>query len=349
MAMAWRIATRMLRRVLTVLLATVWPLSLAVGTAPHARADEDYTDSDGDGIADYEDCSPSLWTQHIVDPDGFVEELEGSGRVWSTLQQAVIAASDGDVISVYAQTVENVVIGASTGSGGKNLRIVGCKDLFYAGTLLRAPKITAADPSRPVVHVESTAGASGSTGAGARNIHIENLDVRGAIQSAGYLVETSVSSFGTSTLLERVRSNGNDAGVLISGDGNALSRAVNIGANRSFGVRVAGNSNLVGDNRVENNSGHGIGVDSDVSFVSKNKVSLNGLDGIYVTGHANVLDENDLTDNGRHGINADSANGAAHNDLSGNDAVGNAGQGIRACGQNDLGDNQGAQNDFYPQ
>jgi len=347
--MCLQTATRGVSSTVTTSLLMVLVLLFGSGGRYDAWAADEYTDSDGDGIADYEDCSPSLWTNHIVDPEGLLDELAGTGRVWKTLQEAVNAASSDDVISVYAQTVENVVIGDSTGSGGKNLRIVGCKNLFYAGTLVRAPKITAADPSRPVVHIESTAGASGSTGAGARNIHIENLDVQGATQSSGYLVETRMSLSGTSTLLERVRANGNDVGILIVGDGNAVSRAVNIGANRSFGVRVTGNSNLVADNRVENNSGHGIGVDSDGSVVSKNKVALNSLDGIYVTGHFNSLNENDTIDNGRHGINADSANAVGHNDLRGNEAVENAGQGIRACGQNDLGDNQGSDNGVYPQ
>lgn len=311
-----------------------------------------YEDHDGDGIPEYKDCNPYRATNHIVDPDGFIETGAGYfiGGVHDTLQAAVIAANDGDVISVYAHTVENVVIGASTGSGAKNLRIIGCKNLYYAGTLIRAPKVEAADSRLPVIRIESTAGASGvNTGVGERHIHIEALDVLGASGAPGYLVETSMSSRETSTLLDHVRSNGNDVGVLILGDDNEIRGAVNIGGNASFGVRVIGNGNRVGDSRVERNNGRGIGVESDGNVLSKNKVTLNVLDGIYVIGHNNLLYQNDLTANGRHGINADSANGASDNDLDGNDGRENALQGIRACGQNDLGDNTGQENGVSPQ
>ena len=60
----------------------------------------------------------------IVDPSNVVPLTFNGIRV-ATLQAAVNAASDNDVISMYANTTENVVIGGVS-SGNKDLRIIGC-------------------------------------------------------------------------------------------------------------------------------------------------------------------------------------------------------------------------------
>ena len=54
---------------------------------------------------------------------------------YTTLQAAVNAAVDNDVITMYGNTIENVIIGNGSGrpSGGKDLRIIGCGHKVTAG------------------------------------------------------------------------------------------------------------------------------------------------------------------------------------------------------------------------
>src|SRR6185369_6852983 len=112
-------------------------------------------DTDGDGIPDTLDCNPTLKDNVVVDPNHLVPASFTGIRV-ATLQAAVTAASDNHVISMFADTIENVVIGASADSGGKDLLIVGC-----------GRKVTALVPGLPVIHIESSAGRNdGSAGIG---------------------------------------------------------------------------------------------------------------------------------------------------------------------------------------
>jgi hypothetical protein len=215
-------------------------------------------DTDGDGIPDTLDCNPMVKDNVVVDPNHLVPASFTGIRV-ATLQAAVTAASDNHVISMYADTIENVVIGASSDSGGKDLLIVGC-----------GRKVTALVPGLPVIHIESSAGRNdGAAGIGQpvqeRDIQIGDLDVLGG--AVGYLVETTkAAGVGTDTLLKAIRATGNAVGVRIAGDGNELRGANGVNTNTGIGIDVAGNKNLVTDSRIQGNLGAGIAVHGDATW-----------------------------------------------------------------------------------
>ncbi|MGH7291417.1 MAG: Ig-like domain-containing protein, partial [Myxococcota bacterium] len=216
----------------------------------------DGSDVDGDGIPASVDCS-AVADNRLVDPLGVLPPLPGfTGTIHPTLQAAVIAAADNDAISMYGNTTENVVIGATTGSGAKDLRIEGC-----------GRKIKAASAASPVIKVQSSAGKSdGNKGKGERDIHIGDLDVSGG--TYGYLVETGPS---TDTLIKSVRATGNGVGIRIAGNANEARGQNEISGNTGGGIQVAGNSNQITSNRVGPNTGIGINVTGNSNVLKSNK------------------------------------------------------------------------------
>jgi hypothetical protein len=308
-------------------------------------------DTDNDGIPDSIDCDPLFKDNVIVDPGNVVPATFTGIRV-ATLQAAVIAASDNDVISMYANTTENVIISTSNGSGGKDLRIVGC-----------GHKITSAAPQNanlPVITVEVSAGKNdGDTGQGEADIHIEDLSVLKG--STGFLIQTSkASSNNTSTLLKSIRSdqngpsNGTGAGtaanpgngVNIVGDGNEVRGANSIGTNSGDGIQVTGNSNMLKTNRITSNKVDGIDVTGKSNTINANKVGEKGVgnkgNGILVTcpaattNCANTINENDVFGNSLLGIKVTgNMNLVFKNDV-GEDTKGNLGGGILITGDSNL-------------
>ena len=320
--------------------ATGWVLSSAVcdagipGSVPLAVGAQvtctftNDKDTDGDGIPDSLDCNPMVKDTVVVDPNHLVPASFTGIRV-ATLQAAVTAAADNHVISLYADTIENVVIGASSGSGGKDLLIVGC-----------GRKVHALDPALPVIHIESSAGRSdGSAGIGQpaqeRDIQIGDLDVVGG--AVGYLVETSkAAGVGTDTLLKAIRATGNAVGVRIAGDGNEVRGANGVNTNTGIGIDVAGNKNLVTDSRIQGNLGAGITVHGDGNVVKANSVGDAGAGnvgaGIDVTGGSNTLQDNGVLANQGGGIVVLGNTNQLVKNLVGDSGKGNRGDGIRLTG-----------------
>jgi parallel beta-helix repeat protein len=333
-------------------------------------------DANGDGIPDFISCS-SLPQSRVVYKTGtalgtMLEAVLPASRRHASLQAAVTAAVDNDVIAMYASTTENAVIGSTTASGGKDLRIVGC-----------GQKITGALLTKPVITVEVSGGANdGNTGAGERDIHIDDLDVsKGSI---GYLVQTSkgVGGNNTSTLLKGIRSDSNTGGGLgigikIQGDGNEVRGANSVGSNTpGDGIQVIGNGNRLDSNRVMSNKGDGIDVTGSSNTIVSNKVGEKGtgnqgngivlnagsnsntvnennvyastLLGIKVTGNLNQVYKNDVGESGKGnlggGILIAGNNNLLGKDLSENNVFANTGIGIQVTGdtnmigKNDVGD-----------
>ncbi len=294
-------------------------------------------DTDEDGIPNVVDCTPTLADDHVVDP-GNVVPGSFTGSRHNTLQAAVNAAADNQLISMYANTTENVVIGATTGSGNKDLRIEGC-----------GHKVTAADPSKPAIQAESSAGADdGNTGKGERDIHIGDLDVRGSSSSSGYLIQTSKASSGTSTLLKAVRSESNSIGIKIAGHGNHVRGSNGVKLNSGDGIQVIGNSNLIEENRVDENGGDGIDVTGNSNTIKKSKLETNNAgDGIKVAGNSNSLPENDVFDSGSDGIDVTgNLNALTKNDV-GDAGKGNGGDGIKITGDGNLLGTAVAENSIF--
>jgi hypothetical protein len=247
-----------------------------------------------DGIPSGVDCNPNIADHHVVDPLGAVP-ASFLGMAHKTLQSAVTAASDNQVISLYADIRENVVIGSSTTSGDKDLLIVGC-----------GHTITADASTFPVVHVEVSAGADdGDTGVGSSDINIEGLDVQGG--STGFLVETSKSPVGTGTSLRAVRADSNGVGIKIIGSNNVVRGANSINSNTGFGVQIIGDNNVIETSKLEENGDSAIHVTGDGNQIKGNDVGDtnrgNGREGISVNGDSNVIEENNVFASAGTGIN----------------------------------------------
>jgi hypothetical protein len=280
-------------------------------------------DDDDDGIPDFLDCS-SVHSDRVVDPNDLLAAYLPPDRRHDTLQEAVNAAADNDVIVMVANTTENVEIGG-TGAGaaaaGKDLRIIGC-----------GHKIWAADSGLPVIHIFNNAGADDSgNGHGEADIHVDDLDVLGG--SIGYLVETSdPGANDTDTMLKAIRATNNGVGVVIIGNGNELRGANGINYNSAGGVQVWGDANDINNNRIEANTGVGLAVTGSSNEVEKNIIVGNALDGLTVDGDANKVDENDVFDNGGHGIVVSGDWNSLKKNEAGDAGQGNGGDGINVAG-----------------
>ena len=281
-------------------------------------------DTDEDGIPDDDDCTPTIADDHVVGPPGVVPPTF-TGIRHDTLQEAVIAALDNQVISLLANTTENVVIGDSTGSGGKDLLIFGC-----------GHRVTAASAGLPVIRVENSAGANdGDTGMGERDIEFVDVDVRNG--SGGYLVETSrVAGAGTDTLLKGVRSESSSGiGIKVVGSGNEVRGSNGVKFHGSFGIQVIGDANLITENGIQDNAGIGLDVTGNNSLIKKNKAGEDGHGngaGIRVAGDGNDLLENDVFANAGDGINVSGAGNLLQKNDVGDRDKGNAGDGIHVSG-----------------
>jgi parallel beta-helix repeat protein len=278
-------------------------------------------DADADGIPNFLDCT-SLYESRVVDPTGSLAAYLPASRRHATLQLAVNAAADNDVISMYANTTENVEIGGAgvgAAAAGKDLRIVGC-----------GHKVTAANASKPVINILGNAGKNDgtNTGAGEKDIHIDDLDVRGG--TYGYLVQTSKpGGNNTSTMLKAIRATNNGVGVSIVGSGNELRSANGINFNTSGGVQVNGNNNSINNNRIESNTGTGLSAAGGGLDINKNIVTGNSGHGIVVVGcAANKIQENDVFSNGGAGIIASGNGSLIKKNEVGDSGKGNGGDGI---------------------
>ena len=293
------------------------------------------TDDDGDGIPNNVDCNP-LKDNLVVDPNNVT--LLPPAKRFNYLKDAVAAAQENYVISMYANTTENVVI-----NNGKDLLIEGC-----------GHKIAAANSSNPTIDVQAGAGANdGNTGAGEADIQIQNLTVMGG--SAGINVAT-VKTAGKWTLLKGFRADNNTVGVWITGSGNEVSGANSISSNGQVGVKVTGSGNSVHDSRIYSNGQQGIyGTSSNGNF-SKNKVgdagqgnglAGSGYDGVYIKGDSNTIKENDVFSSGGSGIVVvGNTNTVNKNDV-GDKGKGNGRDGISINGNNNTAGSSLNENDVF--
>ena len=261
----------------------------------------------------------------MVDPNHLVPASFTGIRV-ATLQAAVTAASDNHVISMYADTIENVVIGASSDSGGKDLLIVGC-----------GRKVQALDPALPVIHIESSAGRSdGSAGIGqpAQERDIQIRRPRRARRRRGISGRDHQGRRrGDGHAAQGHPGHRQCAGVQIAGDGNEVRGANGVNTNTGIGIDVAGNKNLVTDSRIQGNLGAGIAVHGDGNVVKGNSVGDAGAAnvgvGIDVTGASNTLQDNGVLANQGGGIVVTGNSNQLVKNLAGDSGKGNRGDGIR--------------------
>ncbi|HEY7600319.1 MAG TPA: right-handed parallel beta-helix repeat-containing protein, partial [Candidatus Limnocylindrales bacterium] len=299
-------------------------LTLNPGDVVECTITNTVNDADADAIPDFLDCTPTLATDRVVDPSGVLAAYLPLSRRHNTLQLAVNAAADDDLIAMYANTSENVEIGgAGVGApaAGKDLRIVGCGKM-----------VTALVATKPVINIFANAGANdGNTGKGEKDIHVDDLNVKGG--TVGYFVQTTGPGAGnTTTLLKAIRATNSGVGVRITGNGNQLRGANQIATNSGGGVQVTGNGNVIEDNRIGPNTGHGLTVTGNANQLTKNKVESSSMRGLFVTGNLNDISENYAYLNTGGGIFV-----VGDTNLIKKNAVGDAGKGNKNDGINVTG------------
>jgi hypothetical protein len=226
------------------------------------------------------DCpqDPNRLITRSVDPTGGQHGLIPNSL---TLQEAVDSASSGEIIGVFGNTDENVVI------SNKRLTITQC-------TLAR---ITALDGSLPVVSVSTL-----------DPLLVIGLDSLGG--SIGWLVQSSGHEFrglratGASDACIAIEGNSNrvswnnvsqcGVGIRVTGDSNDL-RGGTVELNTGDGVQIGdtGSGNVLQGATVRQNGGNGIAVAGSGNTIKSNaRVDQNTLNGVLVTGNGNSIKSN---------------------------------------------------------
>ena len=240
-------------------------------------------------------------TQVIIDPS----VLAPGGTVHSTVQDAVDHAVDGDLIGMFINTHENVVIGApGSPSAGKSFTIIQCSKA-------RIDASSPANPNLPALHIASAAGA----------VIISGLDLVNATGAEGALVE------GTGADLKGLRVTNNKIGAVLVGNANRIS--FNSTHGNQTGVQVLGTGCDV-RGTVDDNVGNGIELIGAGNIVRGAMVSGNGGWGIDVRSSDDSITGGHIDANVLGGIRV--APLASRTLISGVGATGNTGAGFRIEG-----------------
>jgi len=218
------------------------------------------------------------------------------GTNFGSVQSAYDAAVDGDIIGIFSNTTENLVLG-----GSKTLKITQCT----------VAKVTAASPNAPVWDITSSG-----------KLTIVGPDASGG--SVGWLVETNGHT------LKSIRAENAGQGVLITGSSNNVSwNSIN---NNGTGMRVEGSSNVLSGGSVLSNLARGVELIGNANTLQSATIQSNGGDGILVAGTGNIVQNNTRMDyNKGNGILVTGSS----NTLTGNQAEtgkGNSLNGLKVTG-----------------
>ena len=197
----------------------------------------------------------------------------GSGGV-PTVQQAYNNASNGAVICIFANTIENVVLG-----GAKSLTITQCT----------VGRVTAASNQLPVWTLSSS-GKLTVIGADAQNGTIGWLiagggghDVRGVRSTGASQIGIDITSGNNLVSFNAV--SGSPRGVRIEGQSNDV-RGGTVSGITGNGVEITGNNNSFRTATVRQNSGAGIVVSGTGNTLDANRVNGNTGIGIHINATA---------------------------------------------------------------
>ncbi len=242
----------------------------------------------------------------------------------AAVQDAWNNAQPGEVIGIFSNTVENIILG-----GTKSLKITQCT----------TAQVTAADPNLPVWNITTTGiltiiGPDSVGGTVGWRIQTDGHDIRGVRATGASLYGIQV--IGDDNEVSFNEATGNGVGVRIEGDDNDVRggtvsgstgdgvqiaagatgnefRTANVQQNGGNGIVVEGSGNTVRDNgRVDNNTLNGILVSGDGNLVKNNKTGSdvgkgNTLDGVLVTGVNNTVQAHKANANGLAGIHVGAA------------------------------------------
>ena len=243
---------------------------------------------------------------------------------YSTINEAISDASAGDVISVQKGIYyENLVINKSIsifGEVAKDTLIIGTGGVERGG---RAVITIMADSVKVSgFTIESLTYSTASKHATGINIQGDHCTIMGNIIQNNYLgIFCSIQSY-TQIKGNTITANLKDGIRFYGGSLNEISDNDIIG-NSVSGIAVAGYSNIISKNKLENNL-RGIGLGSTYSVVSGNILESNTESGIFLAGSQNTISANTISNN-KWGIYitpqlaASHANRLYHNNFLNND------------------------------
>jgi hypothetical protein len=235
-----------------------------------------------------------------------------------TVQDAYDAASDGEVIGLFGNTIENIILGDA-----KTLTITQC-------TLAR---VTAADSSLPVWNITTTGllviiGPDAVGGTIGWRVQSNAHELRGVRATGASQFGILVLGNNNSVSWNSVRDSA--VGIRVEGDVTDL-RGGTVELNTGDGVQLGAtaNTNVLRGATVQNNGGNGVLVQGAGNTVRDNgRVNANGLNGILVSGTGNIVRSNRSDGNTQDGFNVTGNS----NTLQDNKANKNVGDGFEVAG-----------------
>jgi hypothetical protein len=267
------------------------------------------------------------------DPSAILTKSVGplaQGHPYQTVQAAYDAAVNGDVIGLFSETSENVVLG-----GSKTLEITQCT----------TAKITAANNALPVWTVSSTGkltiiGPDSVGGTIGWNVTTSNHELKsirayGASQYGvlilGNNVDVSLNEVGSDNA---TKGGPNGVGIRVEGSGVDLGSSGDVHFNTGDGIQLAGTNAQLDGVEITDNGGNGVLVSGSNNTVENNsRINDNGLNGILITGDGNTIESNRSESgkgNGLNGIRIDA--GADNNAINENDMFSNGAAGFSIFG-----------------
>ena len=275
---------------------------------------------------------PNAILTRTVDP---LKPLGGQPPNYTSINDAYLAAADGEVIGIFGKFVENVLI-----NKGKSLTITQCT----------SAKVTAADSTLPVWTVSGGPtkiigpDAVGGTIGWLVSSDSNKLKAVRANNSSQY----GILITGNNNELSVNAVSGNPVGIRFEGNGNKLGSGGAVDANSGNGIEIGSTAtgNTIGIGNVRSNGGNGVQVDGDGNTVNNiGRVDSNALNGIVVNGNGNTIKNNAAASDKGKGNGQDGFNVTGNNNvLDSNKANANGGDGFDLSGVgNSLKNNQSNQ------
>ena len=264
----------------------------------------------------------------------------GSLPVYQTVQAAYNNAVNGDIIGMFTNTVENIVLGDD-----KTLKITQCT----------SARVTAANNGLPVWDITSTGqltivgpdSVGGTVGwlVESDNQTLKSVRANGASQN-GIRITSDSNSVSWNDVSGNGSGGATDGGIQVTGGSNTL-KGGTVGPNNGDGVRLEGNTNNLSGATIKSNTGNGVYVSGSFNTVKSNsRIDQNGKNGIWVTstGGNNTIQSNASESgkgNAQNGVLVDGNT----NQLTDNKMYSNVLDGFKVTGTgNKLKSNQGISN-----
>ena len=252
-------------------------------------------------------------------------QAHGSTPVYLTVQAAYNASTNGDVIGIFSNTIENVVL-----DGDKTLEITSHRGSRHGGGFESAGLEAHRIGKLTIIGPDAAGGTIGwSLDTGGHELR--------AVRATGaslFGIQIGQNSFGNSVSFNSVTAS--PVGVQIDGDSNVV-RGGTVSGSSGDGVVIGstGSNNTFSGANVQNNAGNGIVVNGSTNNTVKdnNRVDSNGLTGILVNGNGNIIKNNQAASDKAKGNGGDGFKiVGTGNTLESNKANANVGNGFYVTG-----------------